>query len=89
MEPLDKIYWIKLFLGALAALICVILRVNNVITGAGIGFLTYLISDKVLKQIFAEKVDKPVTVTKTGIGIYVITFIFMWILLYTIASRGY
>jgi len=89
LEPLDLIYWIKLCLGALAAVICIVLRVNNVITGAGIGFATYVISDKILRQIFIEKVEKPVTVTKTGIGIYVITFIFTWILLYTIISRGY
>ena len=84
MEPLSLIYWIKFSLGVLAALICILLSVNNIITGVTIGFITYIISDKVLKQLFIDKVDNLSNVTKTGIGIYIITFIFFWALLYTI-----
>ena len=84
MKPVDQIYWIKFLLGMLAAVVCVLLNIENLITGAGVGILTYLISDKILKQLFINKIDKPSTVTKTGIGIYVITFVFLWTLLYTI-----
>jgi len=84
LEPLSLIYWIKFSLGVLAALICILLSVNNIITGVTIGFVTYIISDKVLKQLFIDKVDNLSNVTKTGIGIYIITFIFFWALLYTI-----
>ena len=83
MDPLSLIYWIKFCLGILAALICVLLSVNNIITGVMIGFITYIISDKVLRQLFIDKVDNLSNVTKTGIGIYIITFIFFWALLYT------
>ena len=84
MKPVDQIYWIKFLLGMLAAVVCVLLNIENLITGAGVSILTYLISDKILKQLFINKIDKPSTVTKTGIGIYVITFVFLWTLLYTI-----
>jgi len=84
LEPLSLIYWIKLCLGVLAAFICILLGVNNIITGAMIGFITYIVSDKVLKQLFIDKVENPSDVTKTGIGIYIITFVFVWALLYTI-----
>jgi len=84
LKPVDQIYWIKFLLGMLAAVVCVLLNIENLITGAGVGILTYLISDKILKQLFINKIDKPSTVTKTGIGIYVITFVFLWTLLYTI-----
>ncbi|HIE14284.1 TPA: hypothetical protein EYP70_03325 [Candidatus Bathyarchaeota archaeon] len=83
MDPLDTIYWIKLCLGVLAAIICILLRVNNLITGTGIGFATYAISDRILRQIFIDKIEKSTEVTKTGAGIYAITFLFSWILLYT------
>ena len=69
-------------MGAIAAVICSVMRVN-LITGITIGLLTYMIADRILKQLFIGKVEKPMIVTKTGIGIYIITWIFLWILLYT------
>ena len=82
MKPLDIIYIVKAILGALTALICLLLRVEDIITAVGIAMLVYLSSDRILKQIFIEKVEKSV-VTKTGIGIFIITWLFLWILLYT------
>ena len=82
MKPLDIIYIVKAMLGALTALICLLLRVEDIITAVGIAMLVYLSSDRILKQIFIEKVEKSV-VTKTGVGIFIITWLFLWILLYT------
>lgn len=85
-EPLSLIYWIKACLGILAAVICVLLWVNSIFTGIGIGALTFVISDKFLRQVFINKVDKPSTVTKTGIGIYIFAWIFFWVLLFTLLN---
>ena len=82
MKPLDVIYTVKAFLGALTAVICILLRVEDLFTAVGIAMLIYLSSDRILKQIFIEKVEKS-TVTKTGIGIFIITWLFIWILIYT------
>jgi len=82
LKPLDVIYTVKAFLGALTAVICILLRVEDLFTAVGIAMLIYLSSDRILKQIFIEKVEKS-TVTKTGIGIFIITWLFLWILLYT------
>ena len=82
MKPLDVIYTVKAFLGALTAVICILLRIEDLFTAVGIAMLIYLSSDRILKQIFIEKVEKS-TVTKTGIGIFIITWLFLWILLYT------
>ena len=82
MKPLDIIYIVKAMLGALTALICLLLKVENILTAVGIAMLIYLSSDKILKQIFIEKVEKSV-VTKTGVGIFIIMWLFLWILLYT------
>jgi hypothetical protein len=84
MEPLNLIYWIKLGLGALAAIICVALRVNDIFTGILMSAAVYLLGDRILKQMFAAKVDKLSSITKTGISIYIVSWIFFWILLYTL-----
>ena len=88
MEPLNVIYLIKVFLGAMTAVLCLLLGVDNIITGVGVGLMVYLLSDRLLKQIFIEKVEKQSTVTKTGIGIYIIIWVFLWILIYTILNSG-
>lgn len=83
METLNLIYTIKIFLGFLAAIICLILGINQIINGGAIAALIYLVSDRILRQIFIEKVEKVTIVTKTGVGIYIITWLFLWIILYT------
>ncbi|MEM1506929.1 MAG: hypothetical protein QXU02_01285 [Candidatus Bathyarchaeia archaeon] len=84
MEPLNVIYWIKVALGALVGALCVLLRVNNIFSGIMLCVATYLVSDKILRQIFIAKVNKLSDITKTGIGIYIASWIFFWVLLYTI-----
>ena len=83
MKPLDIIYTVKILLGALTAIICILLRVEDIITAIGVALVVYLGSDRILKQIFIEKVEKSI-VTKTGVGIFIITWLFLWILLYTL-----
>ena len=83
MKPLDIVYTVKAILGALTAVICLLLGIDDIITASGIAFLIYLSSDKILKQIYIGKIDKSI-VTKTGLGIFLITWLFLWILLYTL-----
>jgi len=83
LKPTDIIYAVRAILGAVTALICLFLGVGDIITGVGIAMLVYLGSDRVLRQIFIGKVEKA-TVTKTGIGIFIIMWLFLWILLYTL-----
>ncbi len=86
METLSIIYTIKIALGILTAVLCLALGVNNLVAGIGIGLMVYFSADWLLRRIFIEKVENLTTITKTGVGIYVITWIFMWILLYTIQN---
>lgn len=83
METLNIIYVIKIFLGALAGVLCVLLGVNDIITGVMVSLAVYFGSDRILKQIFIEKVKKQSSITRTGVGIYIISWIFFWILIYT------
>ncbi|MEM3955837.1 MAG: hypothetical protein QW424_03685 [Candidatus Bathyarchaeia archaeon] len=84
MEPLNLIYWIKFGLGILAAILCMILRVDNILFGIMISILIYMVGDKILKQIFIAKVSNLSAITKTGISIYFMSWAFFWILLYTL-----
>jgi hypothetical protein len=84
LEPLSLIYWIKFCLGAFTAVLCLILNVNNIFTGIVVGALVYAVSNRVLRKLFIGKVENPSIVTKTGIGIYIITWLFLWILLYSL-----
>jgi hypothetical protein len=86
LEPLTLIYWLKVALGVLAAVLCVLLPVANLFGGIGIGVLTYVVSDKVLRRMFINEIDKPSTVTKTGIGIFIIAWVFFWVLLFTLIN---
>jgi hypothetical protein len=70
-------------LGAFAAIICFLLGVNDIFFGAMVAVVIYLGADRLLKQIFIEKIEKLSEVTKTGIGAYIITWIFLWILIFT------
>jgi len=82
LKPLDIIYTIRAFLGALTAVICLLLGIQDLITAIGIAVLIYFASDRILRQIFIEKLEKS-EVTKTGVGIFIITWLFLWITLYT------
>ncbi|MFQ6094917.1 MAG: hypothetical protein ACE5NN_02125 [Candidatus Bathyarchaeia archaeon] len=86
MEPLSLIYWIKMGLGILSAVLCILLPANNIFSSIGIGILTYIVSDKILRRLFIDKVDEPSAVTKTGIGIYIITWVFFWVLLFSLIN---
>ncbi|RJS86160.1 hypothetical protein CW704_06115 [Candidatus Bathyarchaeota archaeon] len=76
MKPLDIIYTIRAFLGALTAVICLLLGIQDLITAIGIAVLIYFASDRILRQIFIEKLEKS-EVTKTGVGIFIITWLFL------------
>ncbi len=86
MDPLSVIYATKVVLGVLTAVLCLLLGVDSIITGVSVGLIVYLVSDRILKQIFIEKVKNLSTVTKTGIGIYIIMWFFLWILIYTLLN---
>lgn len=86
LEPLRLISWIKAGLGILAAVICILLPADNLISGIVVGFSTYVISDKILRRLFIDKVDEPSNLWKTGIGTYIIAWVFFWVLLFTLIN---
>ncbi|MEM1566754.1 MAG: hypothetical protein QW510_06735 [Candidatus Bathyarchaeia archaeon] len=99
MKPLETLYWLRFALGVLTALICVGygLATNTVkidsdvhVLGRGIAFafIVYTLSYMVIKPKFMWKVDKPQKILTTGIGIYILSWLVFWVLLYTILIGG-
>jgi len=98
MKTLEIIYWLRLALGITAALICTgyglatntIVKDNSTYTtllnGVSIALVIYLISYYIIKSKFSLKVEKQQKLVTTGIGIYFISWIAFWALLYTIIA---
>jgi hypothetical protein len=101
MRPLEKIYWLRLALGSFAALVCIIYGlVTNTITsdfsqgfdfrsffnGTSIALITYLFSYYIIKAKFGATVEKPQKIMTMGIGIYMLSWLVFWALLYTIIA---
>ncbi|KPV62655.1 MAG: hypothetical protein AOA65_1704 [Candidatus Bathyarchaeota archaeon BA1] len=84
MKLLTVIYWSRVGLGILAALICVALGVQSFLTGLSLGMLVYLLTGHILRRWFGPKVEKPSKLVTVGIGAYFLTWLVSWILLYTL-----
>ena len=57
---------------------------TKITTGASLAIVTYLVSYYFIKFKFIHEVEKPRKLFTTGIGIYFLSWIIFWILLYTL-----
>jgi hypothetical protein len=62
--------------------------IQSFFNSASIAILVYIVSYYVLKSRFAPKVAKPQKILTAGIGIYVLAWLVVWVLLYTLATVG-
>ena len=84
MEPLKVLYWSRVGLGILAALICALLMLDNFISGLSFGILLYILTYYILKRRFATGTEKQSKVFTMGIGAYFMSWIVSWGLFYTL-----
>lgn len=93
MKPLEALYWLRFALGIVAALICIgYAMATNIVgdgprvltTGIAFAFIVYMLSYYAIKPKLLWKVDKPQKIFTTGIGIYILSWLVFWVLLYTI-----
>jgi hypothetical protein len=98
MTPLQKIYWLRLALGIAAAFACAGYGIaagvisnqefplNVFFNSLSIALIVYIISYYVIKRRFILEVEKPQKLASTGIGVYFISWLVFWVLLYTIIA---
>ena len=89
MQPLTVIYWSRVLLGVVAALISVAPSLIYVevgfFTSLAIAMLFYILTYYIIyKRFFITKVEKTTKIFMTGIGAYFITWIVAWTLFYTL-----
>lgn len=88
MKTLSIIYWSRVCLGIFAALLCVVLNIQSLLSGVSLGMLVYLFTNYVFKWLFTAKLEKPSKLITTGIGAYFFTWLVTWILFYTLSRGG-
>lgn len=87
METLNLIYWCRVGLGVIAALLCVAgwaltnTLFATILQGSSLAIIFYIITYYVLKMRFIMKVEKTSKLFTQGIGAYFMTWIVTWILL--------
>jgi len=94
MKPITTIYWLRTALGITAGAICAALSkfmVSANVDGTSVllysislALLIYLITFRLLKMKFQNKVETPSKITMTGIGMYFFAWIAFYVLCYTI-----
>jgi len=87
-NPLTVIYWTRLVLGIVAALISALLSSLvpdfSFLNGVTIALLIYVVTYYVYKPMFLAKVEKPSKIFTTGVGAYFLSWLVMWALFHTL-----
>jgi hypothetical protein len=98
MTIIEKIYWMRLILGIVAALASTGYAqavggistdsggINIFMNGISIAIIVYVISYYIMKFKWAAKVEKPQKIFTTGVGIYFLAWLVFWVLFYTIIA---
>ncbi len=97
MKPLESIYWIRLVLGVVAALLSIgygiatntissVPTFDTLLNGASLAIILYIGSYYYVKFRYQSKVQKTSKIFTAGIGIYFLGWIVVWVLLYTLRA---
>ncbi|MDR2708220.1 MAG: hypothetical protein LBB87_05710 [Nitrososphaerota archaeon] len=95
MNPIKTIYCLRLALGVTAGVTCAAVSkilettigldgTSTILYSITLTLLIYLLSFRILKAKFQNKVETPSKITMTGIGIYFLAWVTFYILFYTI-----
>jgi hypothetical protein len=100
MKTLEIIYWLRSVFGIIAGLVCIgygwatdtitsdlsKFSVTTLFNGAAFALIVYLLSYYVIKFRYKIQVEKPQKLMTTGFGIYALSWLVTWILLYTLIA---
>jgi zinc transporter ZupT len=95
MTPTVKLYWLRVLLGIVAAVITAFASLlgnpsdlSTLLNAVSIAIIVYFISYYVLRAVFKSKIEKQSKILSTGIGMYFFAWLATFILFYT-ALRAY
>ena len=87
-KPLELIYWARFVLAIVAAVFCVLFNLKD-FSGIATGIILYLASCLLFQRLVITRSYAVMNVRKiytTGVGVYFLTWITAWLMLYTILS---
>jgi hypothetical protein len=98
VKPLETIYWLRFGLGIVAALVCLgynfgtntisstDFKWETLLNGISLAIVVYLMSYYYIKYKFKPIVEKTSKIFTAGIGIYFLSWMVFWAMLYTIMA---
>jgi zinc transporter ZupT len=92
MTPIVQLYWVRVSLGIVAAVVTSILArflffgndLTPLLNSITVALLIYFITYYILKPIYKDKIEKQSKILSTGIGMYFFAWIAFFVLFYTI-----
>jgi hypothetical protein len=87
----DKLYWLRLGLAALAGFAAEVLVGTDYVSGISVGIMFYLVSYYFARFTWYRGLSREGQgkIYTTGIGGFVMIFLFTWILFFTLQTVGY
>ncbi len=91
LNAFDKLYWLRAGFAALAGAISASVVNTDYTSGISLGLLMYLISFYLAKFTWYRSLgkDQQMKIYTTGIGTFVLVFLFTWIIIFTVQHSGY
>jgi len=93
MTPVTQLYWVRVCLGIIAALVSAVfaiyqpmLEITTLINCITVALLIYFVSYYALRASYRAKIEKQSKILSTGIGMYFFAWIAFLVLFYTIAA---
>lgn len=89
-KPLELIYRAKIILAIAAAIVCGLLNLRD-LSGIATGLIFYLASCLLFQYLFMMRSNAVKSMKKiytTGVGVYFLTWIVAWLMLYTFLSSS-
>jgi hypothetical protein len=100
LKVLDKIYWLRMIAGTVAGMFSTVytyyageisssnFTFNTFLNGLTIVLAIFLFTYYLFKFVFGKQIQKQQKLFTTGIGIYFISWIVVWVLLYTLFATN-
>ena len=87
-KPFDKLYWLRIGLGFLGGLTASQVFGVDYLNGLLVGVIFYLASYYLARYLWFRDLDRADVgkIYSTGIGGFILVFLFTWILVYTLAN---
>ncbi|HUI23797.1 MAG TPA: hypothetical protein VLY82_05330 [Nitrososphaerales archaeon] len=91
LPSFDKLYWSRIGLAAVAGVLAEVLVGIDWTSGVSIGILFYLVSYYVARFTWYKGLGRESQgkIYTTGIGSFLMIFLFTWILFFTLQAAGY